>query len=92
MTRARNEGRPPRGPRARAGANGERQGAAPEFCADDLIADLLARDSRVEEVLAGFGLLCGDCVVKDSETLAEGCAPLGVPVEAVLARLNGLRA
>jgi hypothetical protein len=52
---------------------------------------MLERDPRVEAVLASFGLLCQDCVVKDSETLAEGCAPLGLSVETVLARLNGLR-
>jgi hypothetical protein len=72
-------------------ARKDERGGAPEFRADEVIAEMLARDSRVEKVLAGFGLLCGDCVVKDTETLAEGCAPLGLSVETVLARLNGLR-
>jgi hybrid cluster-associated redox disulfide protein len=61
-----------------------------EFRADELIGDLLDRDPRVQEVLSGFGLPCDRCVVKDFETLAEGCAPLGLKVGEVLARLNAL--
>jgi len=53
---------------------------------------MLDRDPRVEAILASFGLPCSDCVVKDFETLAEGCAPLGLAVDTVLARLNSLGA
>jgi hybrid cluster-associated redox disulfide protein len=62
----------------------------PAFRADELIADMLERDPRVEGILASFGLPCQECVVKDFETLAQGCAPLGLLVDAVLARLNSL--
>jgi hybrid cluster-associated redox disulfide protein len=62
----------------------------PRFRGDETIADLLDRDPRVQDVLSSFGLPCSRCVVKDHESLAEGCAPLGVSVDAVLARLNAL--
>jgi hybrid cluster-associated redox disulfide protein len=64
--------------------------AKPAFAAKDVIADALERDPRVAGVLASFGLPCDQCVVKDFETLAEGCAPLGLSVDEVLARLNAL--
>jgi hybrid cluster-associated redox disulfide protein len=68
---------------------GERAPGA-RFRADEVIAEILERDPRVVDVLAGFGLPCSRCVVKDFETLAEGCAPLGLRVDEVLARLNAL--
>jgi len=64
--------------------------AEPKFRADETISDLLERDPRVEGVLQSFGLPCQRCVVKDFETLAEGCAPLGLDVATVLAKLNAL--
>jgi hybrid cluster-associated redox disulfide protein len=64
--------------------------AAPRFRGDEPISDLLDRDPRVEGVLASFGLPCQKCVVKDFETLTEGCAPLGLDVGCVLAKLNSL--
>jgi hybrid cluster-associated redox disulfide protein len=66
--------------------------AGPRFAATEIIGDLLERDPRVEDVLSSFGLPCYRCVVKDFETLAEGCAPLGLQVGEVLARLNALPA
>jgi hybrid cluster-associated redox disulfide protein len=71
-------------------ASKEPRRPAPAFRADELIADLLDRDPRVEAILASFGLPCSGCVVKDTETLAEGCVPLGLRTEDVLARLNAL--
>jgi hybrid cluster-associated redox disulfide protein len=62
----------------------------PRFRADETIGDMLERDPRVQDVLSGLGLPCFRCVVKDFETLSEGCAPLGLEVGAVLARLNAL--
>ena len=60
------------------------------FHPEDVIGEILERDPRVEAVLARFGLPCSRCVVKDVETLAEGCAPLGLKTEEVLAELNAL--
>jgi hypothetical protein len=68
----------------------EEREAAPLFRADEVIGEMLDRDVRVEAVLASFGLPCERCVVKDFETLAEGCAPLGLRLDEVLARLNAL--
>lgn len=63
---------------------------APRFRADEQIGDLLDREPRAEAILASFGLPCTRCVVKDFETLAQGCGPLGLHVDIVLAKLNAL--
>jgi hybrid cluster-associated redox disulfide protein len=65
-------------------------GPPKSFRADEVIGELLERDPRVADVLSSMGLPCFRCVVKDFETLAEGCAPLGLRTEEVLARLNAL--
>jgi len=62
----------------------------PAFRSDELIGEMLERDARVADVLSSMGLPCFRCVVKDFETLAEGCAPLGLRTEEVLAKLNAL--
>ena len=62
----------------------------PRFRADERIDDMLQRDARVKDVLLEFGLPCHRCVVKDYETLAEGCVPLGLRPEDILGRLNAL--
>ena len=69
-----------------------KRGAEPEpaFRSDELIGEMLERDPRVADVLSSMGLPCFRCVVKDFETLAEGCAPLGLRTDEVLARLNNL--
>ena len=52
---------------------------------------MLERDARVAgRAIQHSGLPCYRCVVKDFETLAEGCAPLGLRTEEVLAKLNAL--
>lgn len=62
------------------------------YTADDNIEVILDRDPRVAGVLATFGLKCVDCIVAPSESLAEGCRPLGVDIHAVVAALNALPA
>ena len=64
---------------------------AQRFHADMVISEALVLDERVPEILdREFGLPCARCVVADSETFAEGCGPLGLEVEAIVRRLNGL--
>lgn len=65
---------------------------APPYSADDNIEAILDRDPRTAEVLLRFGLRCQDCVVAASESLVEGCRPLGVDVQQVLTALNALNA
>jgi hybrid cluster-associated redox disulfide protein len=64
--------------------------AAPRFRPDMRVADAVDTDPRVAEVLREYGLPCDQCIVAWHETLAEGCAPLGLEVEAIVARLNEL--
>jgi hypothetical protein len=71
-------------------ARKDERAEVPAFRADEVIGELLDREPRAEAVLAAFGLPCQRCVVKDYETLAEGCGPLGLRVAEVLARLNAL--
>ena len=70
----------------------EERAEAPRFRSDEVIGDLLDREPRAAAVLASFGRPCDRCVVKDFETLAEGCLPLGLAIDDVLARLNALSA
>lgn len=62
------------------------------YAADNNIEELLERDPRVAGVLATFGLKCVDCIVAPTESLAQGCRPLGVDVAEVVAALNALPA
>ncbi len=64
----------------------------PRFRRGDNIEALLESHPGVADVLASFGLKCVDCIVAPTETLEEGCRPLGVDVDAVLAALNALPA
>jgi hybrid cluster-associated redox disulfide protein len=65
--------------------------SALRFRRDMLVAEAVDLDPRVKDILLEFGLPCHLCIVAEHETLEEGCAPLGLEVEAVLARLNALR-
>lgn len=62
----------------------------PRFQRDGNIEEMLDAHPGVADVLAGFGLKCVDCIVAPTETLEEGCRPLGVDVENVLVALNAL--
>ncbi|HYC79028.1 MAG TPA: DUF1858 domain-containing protein [Planctomycetota bacterium] len=63
---------------------------APRFRSDDVVADVVDRDPRAKDVLLSFGLPCFKCIVAYDETLAEGCAPLLLNVDEIVARLNAL--
>jgi hypothetical protein len=60
------------------------------FRPDDLLADVVDRHPGAKDVLLSFGLPCFKCIVAYRETLREGCAPLLLNAEEVLARLNAL--
>ena len=69
--------------------DGKRE-SRPKFHRDMVILSVLEADARAKELLLGFGLPCHRCVVAESETLAEGCAPLGLEVDGLVAKLNAL--
>jgi len=60
------------------------------FDRDTIIWDALEAHAGVEQVLLEYGLPCRRCVVADTETLADGCTPLGLAVDEIVARLNAL--
>lgn len=60
------------------------------FQREDVLYDVVERHPGAKGVLLSFGLPCFDCVVAETETVAEGCAPLLLNVDAVLAKLNAL--
>ena len=64
--------------------------APPRFSGEDLLADVVDRHPGAKDVLLSFGLPCFKCVVAESETLSQGCAPLRLNAADVLAKLNGL--
>ncbi len=66
------------------------EGSAPRYHRSMLVSDVVDSDPRAQEVLLEFGLPCHRCIVAWHETLAEGCAPLGIRIEQVLERLNAL--
>jgi hybrid cluster-associated redox disulfide protein len=68
----------------------KKEEAPPLFTLDDLLADVVDRHPGAKDVLLSFGLPCFKCVVAESETLRQGCAPLRLDAENVLARLNAL--
>jgi hybrid cluster-associated redox disulfide protein len=65
-------------------------GEASRFHRGMLVADAVNVDPRVQDVLTEYGLPCSSCIVAWHETLADGCAPLGLSVDEVVARLNAL--
>ncbi len=67
-------------------ANGELR-----FTPDMVIAEAIAIDSRVRDVMAQFHIGgCSSCAVSGEETLAEGARSHGVDPEALLAALNAM--
>lgn len=68
----------------------EVQEAGPRFRRDMLVADAVDADLRVKDILEARGLPCHRCVVAFHETLEQGCAPLGIDTDAVVAELNAL--
>jgi len=65
-------------------------GREPRFTRDMLVSDAVDADPRVGDILLRLGLPCRSCIVAWHETLEEGCAPLGLEVNRVLAELNAL--
>lgn len=55
-----------------------------------IVWDALEAHPGVEGVLLDYGLPCSRCIVAESETLEQGCVPLGLVVDEVVERLNGL--
>lgn len=53
-----------------------------------VIDDLLKAHPGAAEILRSFGLRCESCEIRYSETLEEGCRPLGIDPEAVLRKLR----
>lgn len=74
--------------RAREAAAAEVQ--TPQFSRDMLVADVVDAHPRAKEVLLEYGLPCSECIVAFHESLAQGCAPLGLQVDEVVERLNAL--
>lgn len=54
------------------------------------VADAVDSHPGVQEILTEYGLPCSRCIVAWHETLAEGCSPLSLDVDAIVARLNAL--
>lgn len=64
--------------------------SGPKFTRDTIVWDALEAHPGAEAVLLEYGLPCRQCIVAETETLAEGCTPLGLKVDEVVARLNAL--
>lgn len=62
----------------------------PLITADTLVADAVNSHPEAKEVLLARGLPCYRCEVAFHETLATGCAPLGLDVANVVQALNAL--
>ena len=73
--------------RAREEASGE---GDPRFHRDMLVATAVDADPGAAGVFLHFGLPCSKCIVAYHETIAQGCAPMGIAADEVVARLNGL--
>ena len=65
-------------------------GGTPRFHREMRVADALDADPRVKDVLLEFGLPCFRCVVSEHESIAEGCVPLALDPDGIVARLNAL--
>lgn len=65
--------------------------AARPFDADTIVADALTLHPKARWVFAAYHLGgCSNCGTADAETLSEVAGSYGIPLEALLADLNGL--
>lgn len=55
---------------------------------NDILADILQKNPKAEEILLGFGMHCLYCPCAQGETLEEACATHDLDVEQVLKALN----
>lgn len=57
-----------------------------------IISEILQAHSGAQGVLESHGLPCHRCLLQEDETLEQGCAPLALAVDAILAELEALPA
>jgi hybrid cluster-associated redox disulfide protein len=65
---------------------------APRFHREMIIAEILQAHPGAREVLEKRGLPCHRCLLQEDETLEQGCAPLALAVDEILAELEALPA
>ena len=59
-----------------------------KFKKTDIIATVLEKHPKGEEILTKFGFHCLYCPCSQMETLEEACEVHGIDVEEVVAKLN----